>query len=180
MSYPLCQAPEHWPHQILKGGCRLLCENLADSAPVSAARGCGPVVAGAAGLLAGHLANPAPAGAIHGRDPAATSVAGLSAEHLANPALVGVTHGCGPAAAGATGLSAEHGPLRAARDRGPVVAGAAGLSAGHGFLHGARGPTAVAGLWWTCGPDSSVGNQRQEEAMKSRLGNLHLRLSPTE
>jgi hypothetical protein len=83
---PLCQAPEHWPHQIRKGGRRLLCAKLVDPAPADAARG------------------------------------------------------CGPAAASTAGMSAGHGPFRAAR--------------GHGFA-------AVIELWWTCGPHSSVGGQRQ-------------------
>ncbi|CAM6010874.1 unnamed protein product [Sphagnum balticum] len=39
---------------------------------------------------------------------------------------------------------------------------------------------AVPLLQWTCGLDSSAGDQRQEEVVKSRLGNLHLKLSPTE
>ncbi len=42
---PLCQASEQWPHQILKGGRKLLCANLADPAPAGAARDCGPAVA---------------------------------------------------------------------------------------------------------------------------------------
>ncbi len=76
LSYPLCQALKQWPHQILKGGRRLLCANLADPAPAGAARGYDPtaappglstrhgplraapgrglVVAAAPGLLAGH------------------------------------------------------------------------------------------------------------------------------
>ncbi len=105
MSYPLCQAPEQWPHQILKGGRRLLCANLAD---------------------------PAPAGAARGRGRAATATPGLSARH--KPPPIAYDGGAAP------GLSAEHGPLRAARGRGPAVA---------------------AGLRWTCGPNSSVGGQRQ-------------------
>jgi hypothetical protein len=35
-------------------------------------------------------------------------------------------------------------------------------------------------LRWTCGPDSSASGQQQEQAVKSRLGNLHLILSATE
>ncbi len=72
---------------------------------------------------------------------------------------VGAARGRDLAAAGAAGLSARHGPLRAVR---------------------VRGSAAVARLQWTCGLDSSADGQRQEHAMKNRLGNFHLRLSPTE
>ncbi len=132
-----------------------MCANLADPAPVGAACGCGPVATSAAGLSVGHLIDPTPAG---------------------------VTHGCGPAAAGAAGLSVGHGPLRVTCDRGLAAIGAVGLSVGHRPLRAAcgRGPAVATGLRWTCGPDSSAGGQRQEQAVKSRLGNLHLRLSPTE
>ncbi len=132
LSYPLCQALEHWPHQILKGGRRLLCANLADPALVGAARDCGLAVAGAAGLSTGHLVDPAPTGA--------------------------------------------------ACDCVPAVADAAGLLTGRELLRAVRGcgRAGAAELRWTCGPDSSAGDQRQEEAVKNRLGNLHLRLSPTE
>ncbi len=73
-------------------------------------------------------------------------------------------------------------PVGAARGRGLAVVGAAGLSTGHEPLRAAhgRGSATAAGLQWTCGPDSSAGSQRQEQAVKRRLGNLHLRLSPTE
>ncbi len=54
MSYPLCEAPEHWLHQILKGGRRLLCANLPDPVPAGAARGRGPAVAATPSLWAGH------------------------------------------------------------------------------------------------------------------------------
>jgi len=67
LSYHLCQAPEHWPHQILKGGRRLLCANLVDPAPVGAACGRSLAVAGVAGLLSGH----GPLHAARGRGPAA-------------------------------------------------------------------------------------------------------------
>jgi hypothetical protein len=59
----------------------------------------------------------------------------------------------------AVGLSSEHGPLRAARS---------------------CGLAATTGLRWTCGPDSSASGQWQEQAVKSKLGNLHLKLSPAE
>jgi len=124
-------------------------------------------------LLCANLADPVLAGAARGRSPVA---AGLSAGHLANPVPTSVVRSYIPTAAG---LSIGHAPLRAAHGRGPV---AAGLSARHRPLratHG-RGPATVAELQWTCGPDSSANNQRQEHAVKSRLGNLHLRLSPTE
>ncbi len=96
-------------------------------------------------------------------------------------------------------------PLRAAYGRGLAVVVAPGLSAGHEPLratHG-RGPAVVVGLWWTCGLDSSAGDTGSDSisqsrdpkplkwrfekksflkktGVKSRLGNLHLRLSPTE
>ncbi len=62
MSYPLCQALEQWPHQILKGGRMLLCVNLVDPAPASAARGRGLAVVAALGLLIGHRPPPATRG----------------------------------------------------------------------------------------------------------------------
>jgi len=129
--------------------------------------------------LCGNLADPAPTGAARGRDPTATGVASLSAGHLVDPAPTSATCGCSPGAAGVASLSAGHGLLHAARGRGPA---AVGMSAGHEPLRVARGrgPTAVANLRWTCGPDSSTGGQWQEQAVKSRLGNLHFRLSPTE
>jgi len=73
-------------------------------------------------------------------------------------------------------------PVGAARGRGLVAVGAASLSGGHGPLRAAcgRGLAAIVGLRWTCGPDSSAGGQEQEHVVKSKLGNLHLRLSPTE
>ncbi len=109
--------------------------------------------------MCANLADPALASVARGRGPATVGATGLSTGHLADLALAGVACGCGPAAAGAAGLLAGHRPLHAARS---------------------RGPAATAELRWTCGPDSSAGGQRQEQAMKSRLGNLHLRLSPTE
>ncbi len=128
--------------------------------------------------MCANLADPAPAGAARDRGPVVAGTASLSAKHLADPVPTGVARSCGPIATSVAGLSVGHGPLRATRSRGP----AAGLSTGHGPLRAARGRgcAAVAGLWWTCGPDSSAGSQRQEQAVKSRLGNLHLRLSPTE
>ncbi len=95
-----------------------------------------------------------------------------------DPALAGVARGRGPTATGAAGLSAMHGPLRATRGRDPATS----LSAGHEPLRAAcgHGHAVAAGLRWTCGLDSSIGDQRQEEVVKSKLGNLHLRLSPTE
>ncbi len=151
-----------------------MCANIVDLAPAGVARGCDPV----AGLLAGHLADPAPAGVACSRRPAVAGATSLSAGHLADPAPVGVTRGRGSAAVGAAGMSTEHGLLRATCGCNPIV----GLSAGHGPLRAACGcgPAAAVGLRWTCGPDSSAGDQRQEEVVKSRLGNLHLRLSPTE
>ncbi len=77
MSYPLCQAPEHWPHQILKGGCRLLCANIADPALAGAARGRDLAVVGAAGMLTGHRPPPA----ARGYSAAPAAVPGLSAGH---------------------------------------------------------------------------------------------------
>jgi hypothetical protein len=60
-------------------------------------------------------------------------------------------------------LSAEHGPRHAARGYGPAAVAALGLLAGHGPLCAARGrgPAVAAGLRWTCGLDSSAGDQRQ-------------------
>ncbi len=73
MSYPLCQAPEHFPHQILKGGRRLLCANLVDLVSASVTRGRGPVTDGAVGMSARHEPSPTTRG--YGATP------GLSAEH---------------------------------------------------------------------------------------------------
>jgi len=52
-------------------------------------------------------------------------------------------------------------PVGATRGYGPAVVAIPGLLAGHGPLHvvHSRGLVAVAGLWWTCGLDSSVGGQ---------------------
>jgi hypothetical protein len=92
MSYPLCQAPEHLPHQILKRGHGLLCANRADLTPIGvtrgrglagaaapdlstehgplrAARSCYPAVAAALGLSIGH----GPLLAARSRSPAATT-----------------------------------------------------------------------------------------------------------
>ncbi len=73
-------------------------------------------------------------------------------------------------------------PVGAARGRGLANASIAGLSAGHGPLRAARGrdSATTVGLRWTCGPNNSASGQWQEHVVKSRLGNLHLRLSPTE
>ncbi len=60
--------------------------------------------------------------------------------NLAHPALAGATRDHGPVVTAAPGLSAGHEPLRAARGRDPAV---------------------VAGLQWTCGPNSSASGQRQ-------------------
>jgi hypothetical protein len=51
---PLCQAPEHWPHQILKGGRMLLCANLVDPALFGVACGRGPATASAVGMSTEH------------------------------------------------------------------------------------------------------------------------------
>ncbi len=110
---PQCQAPKHWPHQSLKGGRRLLCANLADPAPTSAAHGRGPVVTGASGMSAGH----GPPPATRGGGTALVAAPGLSAEHGPRHAA----RGGGPDVAAAPGLSAGHRPWRAARDRGPVA-----------------------------------------------------------
>ncbi len=64
----------------------------------------------------------------------------LLCANLAVPAPAGAACGRSPVATAAPGLSTRHGPLRAARG---------------------RGPAAAAGLQWTCGLDSSAGNQRQ-------------------
>jgi hypothetical protein len=90
----------------------------------------------------------------------------------------GVARDRGRVAVGVAGLLAGHGLLRATRGRGPAT----GLLAGHKPLravHG-RGPVTTTELQWTCGLDSSAGDQRQEEVVKSKLGNLHLKLSPIE
>jgi hypothetical protein len=73
------------------------------------------------------------------------------------------TRGYGVAHVAAPSLSAGHGPLHAARDRGLATAATLGLSTKHGPLYATcgRGPTVTVGLQWTCGPDSSVGSQRQ-------------------
>jgi len=108
-------------------------------------------------LLCANLADLAHADAARDRGLAVAGAVGLPAMHLADPTPADVARGCDPAAADAAGLSVGHGPLRAA-----------------------RGPTAAIGLRWTCGPDSSASGQRQEQAVKSKLGNLHLILSATE
>ncbi len=110
MSYPLCQALEHWPHQILKGGRRLLCANFADPMPAGVACSRGPVVAGAIGMSARH--GPPPAARGSGAAP------GLLVGHGPPPAA----RGYGAAPAIAPGLSTRHEPLRVARGRGPAVA----------------------------------------------------------
>jgi hypothetical protein len=137
--------PEHWPHQILKGGRRLLCANLADPAPAGAARGRGPVAAGAAGMSVGH--GPPPAARGGGIAPVAAP--GLSAGHGPRHAA----RGGRPATTATPSLSAGHGPMCAARSRGPATATTPSLSTGHGPLRAAhgRGPAAVVELRWTCG-----------------------------
>ncbi len=106
---PLCQAPEQWPHQILKGGRKLLCANLADPVPTDAARGCGA----APGLSSGH----GPLRAAHGRGFAAAAAPGLLAGHRPLHAARG--HGLTTTAA--PGLLARHGPLRATHGRVPLL-----------------------------------------------------------
>jgi hypothetical protein len=80
-----------------------------------------------------------PANAVRGHGLVAAAVPDLLAGHLADLAPANNVRDRGPAVASAAGLSVRHGPLRATRGRGPV---------------------AIAGLWWTCGPDSSAGDQR--------------------
>ncbi len=106
-------------------------------------------------MLCANLADPALVGAARSCGPTTIGTAGMSAGHGPPPA----TRGCGVV----PGLSVGHGPLRAIRGRGLAAAATPGLSAGHGPLHAvrSRGPAAVAGLRWTCGPDSSTGGQQQ-------------------
>ncbi len=132
MSYPLCQAPEHWPHQILKGGRKLLCANFADPVPAGAACGRGPVVASAVSMLVRH----GPPPVARGCDVVPVVAAGMLARH----GPLRVARGCGLVVAAALGLLVGHGPLCDARGSGPAV---------------------VAELRWTCGPNSSAGGQRQ-------------------
>ncbi len=83
----------------------------------------------------------------------------MSAGHGLPP----IARDCGVALVAAPGLSAGHEPLCVARNRGLVVAAAPGLSARHRPLCATRGrgPAVTAGLRWTCGPDSFVGDQQQ-------------------
>jgi len=132
---------EQWPHQILKGGRRLLCANLADPTPTGATRGRGT----APGLSAEH----GPLHATCGHSLAPAAAPSLLAEHKPPPAACG----CGTA----LGLSAEHGLLCATRGRGLVAIATPGLSAGHGLLRVAhnRGLATATRLQWTCDRDSS-------------------------
>jgi len=81
----------------------------------------------------------------------------MLAKHGPPPAA----RGCSAVPTTAPGLSAGHGPLRAACTLAAVAT--PGLSAEHRPLCDARSrdPTAVVGLRWTCGLDSSVGGQQQ-------------------
>jgi len=110
LSYPLCQASEQWPHQILKGGHRLLCANLANPAPADAARNCDV----APSLLAGH----GPLRATRNRSLAAAAILGLLAGH--GPLRVARSHGL--VATAVPSLLARHGPLCATCGRSPAIA----------------------------------------------------------
>ncbi len=184
----LCQAPEHWPHQILKGGRRLLCANLVDPAPASAARGGGPAAGGATGVSGGHKPPPVVRGG--GAAPAATL--GLSAEHDPRratrdrsraAAAPGLLAGHGPrcavrgrnrAVAAAPGLSAGHRPQRAAHGRSRAVVVAPDLSAGHGPRRAARGysPTTATelGRSWVFGFNFQLVIQNTLVSITTSLG----------
>jgi len=124
----------------LKGGRRLLCANLADTAPADAVHD----RAATPGLLAGHRPPPV----AHGCGVAPATALGVSAEH--RPLHATRSYDTAP------GLSAEHGPLRATRGCGLVTATASGLLTRHRPLRATpdRDPAAAAGLRWTCDRDN--------------------------
>jgi hypothetical protein len=104
-------------YQILKGGHRLLCANLADPVPADAACDRGPAATSTVGMSAGHVPPLAARGC--GAAP------GLSAGHGPLHAVCGR----GLAATAAPNLSTKHGPSPTARD----CDAAPGLSPGTGL-----------------------------------------------
>jgi hypothetical protein len=105
--------------------------------------------------MCANLADRVPVSATCGRGPAVAGATGMSVGHGPPPA----TRDCDAAPS----LSTGHRPLRATRGRGLAAATTPSLLAGHGPLRATRGCGLViaAGLRWTCGPDSSTGDQRQ-------------------
>ncbi len=122
VSYPLCQTLEHWPHQILKGGRKLLCAKLADPAPAPATHGGGPAAGATPGPSAGH-------GPRRGARGCGLAPAGAPGRSVGHGPRRGA-RGCDPTPTSAPGRSAEHEPPPAARGGRPVAFPGPGRSIG--------------------------------------------------